>query len=67
MRRVRLDEGPAEGWQHLLEANLEERTQLDGVFRGHKNTGDSDATDGLRFLKEFVCRGELDNTQMKQF
>lgn len=47
--RVRLDEGPKEGWQDMLQINLEGRTQLHGVFGGCKNIVESDATDGLRF------------------
>lgn len=64
LRRARLDEGPTEGWWHPRERNLEEMVQLEGVFRGHENAVESEATDGSRFRNEFVFRGELDNTQM---
>lgn len=63
MRRVRLDEGPAEGWQPLLGDRGEE---LGRELRGQKNATDSFATDGSRLLNEFVSRGEPANAQMNK-
>lgn len=65
LRRTRIAEGPAEGWQHLLEINLEEMSELNGVFGDHKNVVDSGSTDGSRFPNKCILWGELDNTQME--
>lgn len=63
LRRTKIDEGPAEGWQHMLEIKLEEMPEL-SVFGDHKNFVDSGSTDGSRFLNECILWGELDNTEM---